>query len=76
MDMKKAAQILNENGIKAELGSVNKGGKDIECIRFGSGNDGKKRRSSTKRTVSLKEKTLSSHTMMRTVDWTQQIFSK
>ncbi len=37
MDMKKAAQILNENGIKAELGSVNKGGRDIECIRFGSG---------------------------------------
>ena len=37
MDMKKAAAILNENGIKAEISTVSKAGKEVECIRFGEG---------------------------------------
>ncbi len=37
MDMKKATEILNENGIKAELSTVSKAGKEVECIRFGEG---------------------------------------
>lgn len=37
MQMSKVVEVLKDHDIAAELSKVNKSGKEIECIRFGSG---------------------------------------